>query len=134
MAYATVEDLETRMRTTFSESDAAYAKSLLEECSLYLEQVVAVDESDDSMMSNLYYATLSMVSRVMAALEASDISSMTTSAGSYSQTISYAQPYQTNNWWKLLRSSGYMARLGVSQGIGFARPSYGRLEVPDAES
>ena len=133
-AYATVEELETRMRTTFSESDEAYAESMLEEASAYLAQVVEVDPTDAVQAANLKYATLSMVSKVMAQLEASDVASMTTQAGSYSQTISYAQPYQTNNWWKLLRSSGYMSRLGVGQGLGFARPSYGRLEAEDGNA
>ena len=57
---------------------------------------------------------------------------MTEQAGSYSQTIAYAQPYSTNNLWKLLKSSGYAGLLGVGQGVGFARPSYGRLEPEDA--
>lgn len=127
-AYATVEELETRMRTEFNQSDAAYAVSILDEIGAYLEQLVDVDETDETQYLNLKYATLAMAARAMQTLAASDIASMTTTAGSYSETVTYAQPYATNNWWKLLKASGYASRLGVSNGIGFARPSYGRLE------
>lgn len=127
-AYATTEELALRMRTTFSDEDEAYAASLLDEAGAYLEQLVTVDPEDEVQAANLKYASLSMCSRVMSQL-ASDVSSMTTSAGSYSQTVTYAQPYSTVNWWKLLRSSGYAARLGIGQGIGFAVPSYGVMEA-----
>ena len=130
-AYATVEELEVRMRTTFSAADEAYAESVLDEVGAYLAQVVDVDPTDEVQAENLKYASLYMAMRAMQSALASDVSSMTTQAGSYSETVTYAQPYQTNNWWKLLRASGYAARLGVGKGIGFARPSYGRLEPAD---
>lgn len=130
-AYATVEELETRMRAEFNQSDEAYAVAILDEIGAYLEQLVTVDEDDETQLSNLKYASLAMAARAMQTLAASDIASMTTTAGGYSETVTYAQPYATNNWWKLLKASGYASRLGVSNGIGFARPSYGRLE-PDA--
>ncbi len=130
-AYATVEQLETRMRTTFSEADSAYAEEMLEEASAYLAQVVEVDPDDEAQASNLKYACLSMVARVMDSALASDVSSMTMQAGSYAETLTYARPYATNNWWKLLKSSGYASRLGIGGGIGVARPSYGVLEVDD---
>lgn len=131
-AYATTAQLETEMRTTFSETDAAYAESVLERIGGYLAQVVDIDPDDEVQAENLMYASLSMASRIMGAKLASDVSSLTTQAGSYSETITYAQPYSTNNLWKLLKSSGYAGLLGVGQGIGFARPSYGRLEPSDA--
>ena len=130
--YATVAQLETEMRTTFNETDAAYAESVLERIGGYLAQVVDIDPDDEVQAENLMYASLSMASRIMGAKLASDVSSLTTQAGSYSETITYAQPYSTNNLWKLLKSSGYAGLLGVGQGIGFARPSYGRLEPSDA--
>lgn len=131
-AYATAAQLETEMRTTFNETDAAYAESVLERIGGYLAQVVDIDPDDEVQAENLMYASLSMASRIMGAKLASDVSSLTTQAGSYSETITYAQPYSTNNLWKLLKSSGYAGLLGVGQGIGFARPSYGRLEPSDA--
>ena len=130
-AYATVDDLETRMRTTFSDADKTYASAILDEASAYLSQVVVVDAADTVQASNLKYACLYMAARVMQASQASDVASMTQQAGSYSETLTFAQPYQTNNWWKLLRASGYATRLGISGGIGFARPSFGRLEADD---
>lgn len=130
-AYATVDELAVRMRTEFSESDEAYAASILDEIGAYLEQLVEVDDADDVQAENLHYASLSMASRAMQTAYASDVSSLTTQAGSYQETVTYARPYASNNWWKLLKASGYASRLGVSGGIGFARPSYGRLEPED---
>lgn len=130
-AYATVAQLEIEMRTTFSEADEAYAESVLERIGSFLGQVVEIDPTDDQQAENLMYASLSMAARIMGAKLASDVSSLTTQAGSYSETITYAQPYSTNNLMKLLKSSGYAGLLGVG-GIGFARPSYGRLEPADA--
>ncbi len=129
-AYATTAELAVKMRTTFDSADTAYAAMILEEIGAYLEQLVEVDATDAVQAANLKYASLSMASRAMQSAYASDISSTTVQAGSYSETISYAQPYTSNNWWKLLKASGYASRLGVSNGIGLARPSYGRLE-PD---
>lgn len=130
-AYASVNELQVEMRTTFSEADEAYAKSVLERIGSFLEQKVAIDDSDEYQADNLKYASLSMASRIMSAANASDVSSATVQAGSYSQTLTYAQPFATNNLWKLLKSSGYAGLLGITGGIGFARPSYGRLEPSD---
>lgn len=130
-AYATTAELAVKMRTTFDESDEAYAVMILDEIGAYLEQLVTVDATDTVQASNLKYASLSMAARAMESAHASDIASTTLTAGPYTETTTYAQPYATNNWWKLLKSSGYASRLGVSNGIGFARPSYGRLEVDD---
>ena len=130
-AYATVEELEVRMRTTFSDSDKVYAASILDEIGAYLEQVVTVT-GDETQENNMMYASLSMAARAMQSVLTSDIASHTMAAGGYSETVTYAQPYHTNNWWKLLKASGYASRLGVSNGIGFARPSYGVLEPENA--
>ena len=131
-AYATVDELETVLRTSFSTTDEAYAQAKLEECSAWLAQRVKVDPTDTTQAANLRYATLSMVSRVMAPAEDGDVSSETIQAGSFSQTKTYAR-YRTINWAKLLKSSGYAGLLGISGGIGLARPSYGRLEADDAQ-
>ncbi len=128
-AYATTAELAVKMRTTFSTADEAYASAILNEIGAYLEQVVTVDAEDDVQASNLKYASLSMAARAMQTALASDVSSTTTQAGSYSETVTYAQPYATWNWWKLLKSSGYATRLGLAAGIGFARPSYGVLDA-----
>ena len=130
-AYATVEELEIRMRTTFSDSDKVYAASILDEIGAYLDQVVTLDGTD-TQAQNMCYASLSMAARAMQSVLVSDIASHTMAAGGYSETVTYAQPYHTNNWWKLLKASGYASWLGVSNGIGFARPSYGRLEPDNA--
>ena len=130
-AYATTAELAVKMRTTFDTTDETYAAMILDEIGAYLEQLVTVDATDETQASNLKYASLSMAARAMQSAFASDISSTTMQAGSYSETISYAQPYATNNWWKLLKASGYASRLGVSNGIGVARPSYGVLEADD---
>ena len=127
-AYATVEELEVRMRTTFDTGDRAYAESILDEIGAYLDQVVTIDAADSMQEQNLKYASLSMASRAMQTVLASDVASHTMTAGGYSETVTYAQPYNTNNWWKLLKASGYAAPLGVSNKIGFAQPSYGRLD------
>ncbi len=129
-AYATTAELAVKMRTTFDEADTAYAAMILDEIGAYLEQLVEVDATDTTQAANLKYASLSMAARAMQSAYASDVASTTMQAGSYSETVTYAQPYHTNNWWKLLKASGYAGRLGITGGIGFARPSYGRLE-PD---
>lgn len=131
-AYATTDQLEVRMRTVFSDADEAYAEDILLEIGNFLESVVKIDPDDDIQAANLCYASLAMASRAMESAGASDVASVTEQAGSYSQTLTYARPYRTNNWWKLLKSSGYARMLGVGGGIGFARPSYGRLEPADA--
>lgn len=128
-AYATTAELAVKMRTTFDTADTAYAAMTLEEIGAYLEQLVEVDATDATQASNLKYASLSMAARAMESASASDISSTTMQAGVYSETTTYAKPYATNNWWKLLKASGYASRLGVSNGIGLARPSYGVLEA-----
>lgn len=132
-AYATVDELAVKMRTAFNEADEEYAAMVLDEIGAYLDQLVEIDPTDETQASNLKYASLSMASRAMDSALASDVSSMTMQAGGYSETVSYARPYATNNWWKLLKASGYAARLGISNGIGFARPSYGRLEADDVQ-
>lgn len=124
-AYASVDELEVRMRTTFSESDSAYAEAKLEEIGAYLAQVVTIDENDANQAENLKYASLYMAQRVMESVQASDVSSVTMQAGAYMQTTSYAKPYGSNNWHKLLMASGYAALLGVGGRVGFAQPSYG---------
>ena len=131
-AYATVSQLEVEMRTAFADADAAYAESVLDRIGSYLAQVVDVDPDDAVQAENLMYASLSMASRIMGSKLASDVSSTTQQAGSYSETITYAQPFFTNNLWKLFKSSGYAGLLGAGRGVGFARPSYGRLEAEDA--
>ena len=130
-AYATTAELAVKMRTTFDTADTAYAAMILEEIGAYLEQLVEVDATDTVQAANLKYASLSMASRAMQSAYASDVSSTTVQAGVYTETIQYTQPYATNNWWKLLKASGYAGRLGVSGGIGVARPSYGVLEASD---
>jgi len=130
-AYATVEQLEVEMRADFSEADAAYAESVLGRIGSYLAQKVDVRDGDAVQAENLMYASLYMARRIMESATASDVSSTTTMAGSYSQTVTYASPYSSNNLWKLLKSSGYAGLLGVGGGVGFARPSYGRLEADD---
>lgn len=130
-AFATTAELAIKMRTTFSDEDEAYAAFILDEVGDYLSQLVVVDVSDSVQAANLKYASLSMASRAMQSAQAGDVASMTTQAGVYSETVTYAQPYSTNNWWKLLKASGYASRLGIGNGIGFARPSYGVLEVDD---
>jgi hypothetical protein len=132
-AYATTAELAVKMRTTFDEADEAYAAMILDEIGAYLEQLVTVDATDTVQAANLKYASLSMASRAMESAHASDIASTTLTAGVYTETTTYAQPYATNNWWKLLKASGYASRLGVSNGIGFAHPSFGILDGDDDE-
>lgn len=131
MAYATIDDLEIVMRTTLNDTDAAYAEFLLDKVAAFLDQYVTVDDTDTVQASNLKYASLEMVRNVMESANVSDVSSMTQTAGSYSETFTYAAPYSTANMWKLLRKTGYASLLGIGTGIGFARPSYGVLEPED---
>lgn len=130
-AYATVAELEVDMRTTFSDTDEAYAESVLERIGSFLAQKVEVDDDDETQAENLKYASLYMARRIMERQQASDVSSSTMTAGAYSETLTYARPYGTDNLWKLLKSSGYAGLLGLGGGIGFARPSYGALEADD---
>lgn len=130
-AYATVDELEIEMRTTFSTTDEAYATSVLARIGSYLAQLVDVDTSDAQQAENLKYASLYMARRIMERQQAADIAQQTIQAGSYSETQIFAQPYSTDRLWKLLIASGYAKLLGIGGGIGFARPSYGILEPDD---
>lgn len=92
MAFATVSDLEARWRP-LSDSEKEKAGVLLEDASAYLSALICVCPMDSEQEPILRKVTCSMVQRSMSAdMDAFGLSSMSMTAGSYSQSMSYANP------------------------------------------
>ena len=93
MAYATIDDLEARYGEVPSElSDRVDA--LLEDAATILDAQVVVDISDQQQLARLRLVSCSMVNRALQAAEsdAYGISQASMTAGSYTQSMSYANP------------------------------------------
>ena len=126
MAYADASDLEVRWRTLTTDEQER-AEALLDDASAMLDAYVTVDETDEQQMKLLKIVVCNMVERAMST--GGDIFGVTQqsmTAGPYAQTFNYANPtgdlYITKAEKKMLKIGGK---------IGFARPSYGKLEVDD---
>lgn len=130
MAYADVSDLEVRWRT-LDESETARAEALLDDASAMLDAYVTVDDTDEQQLKLLKIVVCNMVERAMSTASDDEVdlygvTQQSMTAVGFTRQLSYANPtgdlYITKAERKLLKIGG---------SIGFARPSYGRLEVDD---
>lgn len=122
MAYATIDDLEARYGEVPSElSDRVDA--LLEDAATILDAQVVVDISDQQQLARLRLVSCSMVNRALQAAEsdAYGISQASMTAGSYTQSMSYANPsgdlYLTGTEKRMLGvGTGYILSLRAGSG------------------
>ncbi len=93
MAFAQVSDIEARWRD-LSTTEEARAGVLIDDASAMLSALVKVDATDAQQAANLKAVCCSMVIRAMSATDADDfgVSSMTMTAGPYTQQRSYSNP------------------------------------------
>lgn len=119
MAYAEVSDIEARWRD-LSASEEAIAAVLLDDASAALSKLVDVDAHDTEQADILKFVCCSMVIRKMSATETDTygVSSMSMTAGPYTQQMAYSNP--TGDWY-LTKFERRL--LGVTSGyIGTIRP------------
>lgn len=122
MAYATIDDLEARYGEVPIElSDRVDA--LLEDAATILDAQVVVDISDQQQLARLRLVSCSMVNRALQAAEsdAYGISQASMTAGSYTQSMSYANPsgdlYLTGTEKRMLGiGTGYILSLRAGSG------------------
>ena len=93
MAFAQVSDIEARWRD-LSTTEEARAAVLIDDASAILASLVTVDETDEQQAALLKTVCCSMVIRAMSATDADNfgVSSMTMTAGPYTQQRSYSNP------------------------------------------
>ena len=93
MAFADVSDVEARWRE-LTDEEHDRASVLIDDASAMLAAQVAVDASDVEQVRLLNIVCCSMVIRAMSATEADSYgaSSMTMTAGPYTQSWSYSNP------------------------------------------
>ena len=122
MAFATVDDLQARWRV-LSEPEQERAAVLLEDASVMLSSLVAIDSEDPYQADLLKVVCCSMVQRSMMASEqdAFGVTQQTVSADIYSRSMTFANPsgdmYLTRNEKKLLGiGTGYIGSIPVKVG------------------
>lgn len=93
MAFATVSDIASRWRTLDSD-EQALATTLLDDAAAMLSARVLVDISDSQQLDLLKIVSCNMVIRAMSATQADNYgaSQMSMTAGSYTQSWTYANP------------------------------------------
>jgi phosphoglucomutase len=120
--YAEVTDVAARFARELSADEQARAETLIESASVYIEALARTDDE-----AALREVCVNLVVRAMGASEDTyGATSMTTAAGPYSETRTYSSPVGDFYLTRLDRRL-----LGMGGSIGFARPSYGRLEASD---
>ena len=120
MAYAEVDDLQDRLGRELDSDESARAEVLLGDASAVLTELVDVREGDEEQAKLLKMVCCNMVIRVMAqsASDAYGLSSITMTAGPYSQTSAFSNPSGDMYLTRLERQM-----LGISTGcIGYIRP------------
>ena len=131
MSYATVEQYVARFGDVSNED-------MLQECLDDASRVInvaldraGIDRSNPQgeFADNLMSVCRSMANRVMPTETAmpQGVTGYSIGAVGFSESYNFATAYGTP---KLLDSERYL--LGISGKVGFARPSYGRLEANDA--
>lgn len=98
MAFAGVSDIEARWRK-LSASEEATAAVLLDDASAALSKLVDVDSHDTEQADILKFVCCSMVIRKMSATKTDTygVSSMSMTAGPYTQQMAYSNP--TGDWY-----------------------------------
>lgn len=120
MAYATLEDLEAR-RGVLDPDDREKAAALLDDAAVILDGLVTVDGSEEQE-TLLMIVSCNMVSRALSTTpDAYGVSSLSTTAGVYSESLQYANPSGDMYLTKLEKRL-----LGVTTSyIGYIRPIIG---------
>ena len=119
MAYATISDIESRIGRDLSTDEQARASVLLDDAANILNALANVDDADPALLTQV---NADMVIRTMTApTDAYGVSNMSMTAGSYSQSWTYANPggdlYLTKLEKRLLGiSSGYIGSIPVKTG------------------
>lgn len=93
MSYATIEDLEARYGELSSELEGR-ATVLLDDAATIIDAYVTADTTDERWLARARLVSCAMVNRALQASEsdAYGVSQATMTAGSYSQSTSYANP------------------------------------------
>ena len=123
MAYATVSDLEARWKT-LDTAARAVAEAKLGDAATLIDSYGTPKSADAAKT-----VSCNAVMRAMSALSADSfgVTQESMTAGSYQQQRTYSNPsgdlYLTRQELKMLGLGG--------GSLGFARPSYGRLEAGD---
>jgi hypothetical protein len=120
MAYATLEDLEAR-RGVLDPDEREKAAALLDDAAVILDGLVTVDGSEEQE-TLLMIVSCNMVSRALSATpDAFGVSSLSTTAGVYSESLQYANPSGDMYLTKLEKRL-----LGITTSyIGYIRPIIG---------
>jgi len=94
MAYADVEDIETRLQRTFTSSEEANVEALLDSASAVLNKLVNVIEGDTEQADLLKFVCTNMVCRAVTAgsMDVLGASQTSITAGAYTQSYSFATP------------------------------------------
>jgi len=122
MAYATIEDLESRYGE-LSSGMADRAQALLDDAATILDALIVVDISDQQMLDRLRMVSCAMVNRALQAAEsdAYGVSQASMTAGSYTQSMSFSNPSGD-----LYLTGTEKTMLGIGGGyIGTIRPKIG---------
>lgn len=92
MAFATVQDLESRWRD-LTEDEEAKAAVLLEDAAVYLESLVVVDPEDEHQASALNIVSCNIVRRMMNVTDDMyGVTEGTMTADIYTQRFTYSNP------------------------------------------
>lgn len=120
MAYATLEDLEAR-RGVLDPDDREKAAALLDDAAVILDGLVTIDGSEEQE-TLLMIVSCNMVSRALSTTtDAYGVSSLSTTAGVYSESLQYANPSGDMYLTKLEKRL-----LGITTSyIGYIRPIIG---------
>lgn len=125
-AFATLADLRLRC-PSLSEEDEPYAAALLADATACIasgmrDRGVAIDQGDEVQAANLRSVCVAMVKRALPRDgSAPGASQMTTTAGPYSETFSFANPLGD-----LYMTSAEESLLGLGrQRIGSTMPTWG---------
>lgn len=120
MAYATLDDLEAR-RGVLTTDEREKAAALLDDAAVILDGLVTVDGSEEQE-TLLMIVSCNMVSRALSTTpDAYGVSSLSTTAGVYSESLQYANPSGDMYLTKLEKRL-----LGVTTSyIGYIRPIIG---------
>lgn len=120
MAYATLEDLEAR-RGVLDLDEREKAAALLDDAAVILDGMVTIDGSEEQE-TLLMIVSCNMVSRALSTTpDAYGVSSLSTTAGVYSESLQYSNPSGDMYLTKLEKRL-----LGITTSyIGYIRPIIG---------
>lgn len=120
MAYATLEDIEAR-RGALDPDDEEKATALLEDAAVILDALVVIDGTEEQE-TLLNLVSCNMVIRALSTTpDAYGVSSLSTTAGVYSESLQYSNPSGDMYLTKLEKRL-----LGITTSyIGYIRPIIG---------